>query len=302
MGRKWVVFLSGLSLVFFFGFLRTSAWAQSFSFDFGTTYVWETENKDNDTKIQRTLAWIGGKYSTPLSPDFTLTAGLSYEGQFVDYSDFRPVVFQGRVIQEGDLPENLHAIDATLALNWRWSDAWSTTFSFNPGIHSDFEDISGKDFIYQGSILFQNRLGGKNLIGFGLAYSDSFGDPLVIPLVQIRWYPTPEWYVESMLPLNLNVGYNLDSTWSVGLEGKLRGYRYRLTESAPWNEAVLKYREVQLGPFLNARLGEKVSLRLSAGVVVAQKFEFMDKDSDNTIVEGKFKNTGYVTVRLFALF
>lgn len=277
-------------------------------FDIGFTYAGESENEDSliDTEIQRTLVWLSGSAPIAIGNGHHLILGVEYKGQLVEYDDFRPVLFPpivgGNLITEDDLPEDLHALDVSIGLLWSWSEAWSTLFQFKPGIHSDFEDIDGDDLMFTGTVLAQRKFGTRNRFGLGITYSDSFGEPEVFPLGLLDWYPTEKWYVEALLPLNVDVGYKISQSISAGVEGKLQGYQYRLTEDRPWDESVLNYREVRIGPFLDATLWGNTHLRLSAGLVTAQEFEVRDEDNDDEIVDGDYENTAYATIKLYISF
>jgi hypothetical protein len=286
-----------------------SAWAQMETLlDFGATFVGESENDDDNitTEIQRTLVWARGTYPIRLQSGNAIILGAEYEGQFIDYDEVNtlptilPIV--NNLVTENDLPDDLHAVDVSLGYLHRWSEQWSTIFQFRPGIHSDFEDISGDDFVWGGMILVQKRLKGKNRAGVGVVHSDSFGDTMFFPVVLFNYYRNEQWFIESLLPMKLDAGYNVSSSFTLGLEGRLKGYQYRLTEEKPWEDSVLQYREVRVGPYVTYAFHEKAHLRVSSGVVLAQKFELNDDDNDKKLLDGDFENTGYITVKLYVPF
>ena len=74
---------------------------------------------------------------------------------------------------------------------------------------------------------------------------------------------------------------------------------YRLSEDTPWEDAVLKYREVQIGPFVDWMFHDKAHMRISAGASVGQKSEIRDDNNDHKLVDGDYKNAGYATLNLF---
>lgn len=270
----------------------------------GGTIAGTTENSDDDidSETDRKLGWAKVKHVMPLGGGKALILGLSWEGQFVNYDKFRTTSFQGSVVTEDDLPESLHSVDATVGLSWRMGENWTAMLQFVPGIHSDFEDVSSEDVIYTGSALFVRPFGNGNRIGLGISYSDAFGDPSPFPMVLIDWYPAEHWYVEGTLPTSLDAGYRFDEALSLGLEGKLKGYLYRLSEDAPWNDAVLRYREVQVGPYVDYRLFGKMHVRASAGMSVANKFEIHDDENDEKLADGDYDNAGYATATLYYTF
>lgn len=78
----------------------------------------------------------------------------------------------------------------------------------------------------------------------------------------------------------------------MGVGGLLHGYIYRL-EATPFTGQVVRYREVQIGPFLDLGLTQQIHLRVNGGVSTAQRFEFRDEPNNNTILSGNFKTGGF---------
>lgn len=233
--------------------------------------------------------------------------GVAYKGQLIEYHNFDARPLDGEKTRRKDMPNDLHALDFSLGMVWVSAQKkWVTTVQFRPGIHSDFEDIDGGDFIYTGTLLVQRVFGEKNqnMWGLGATYTDLLGKQMVIPLVRLFWYPTEHWFVELTVPVELDVGYRFSRSFSVGIEQKLQGYLYRLTEDDPWNEAVLRYREVQIGPFLDWQFGwkNKMHFRVSGGVSTFQNFEFRDRDNDKKLRDGDMKTAPYGTANFYITF
>jgi len=262
--------------------------------DIGGTFVAESENSDDEeTKIQRTVGWAKLKLPVPLKGGNALLFGLDYQSQWIGYDE----------APTNELPNTLYSLGATLGFVWAMTENWSTVVQFMPGIQSDMEDVSSEDYVFKGSLLFVRPFGKANRFGIGAAFSDAFGSPQPIPLLLIDWYPAENWFVEGLLPTDLDVGYRFSKALSVGLEGKVRGYMYRMSDDEDtWDSAVLRYTEIQVGPFVDYSLTDKLHLRASAGVSAANKFEFRDDDNDDKLVEGDFKNSGYGTLNLYWTF
>ncbi len=272
-------------------------------FDAGVTYLAPAENDDGDvdTEVQRTLAWLKGMYGFPAGERLHLIFGLEYTGQFVDYDDFAAVPGPAGLIRESDLPEELHALDFIAGLVWSVSDDWRAIFQFRPGIHSDFEDVSSDDWVYAGMALAVRGFGDnpRNRVGVGAYLGDALGRIQALPLVRLYWYPSEKWFLEGTLPLELDAGYRASKALSFGLEAALRGYQYRLTEDAPWDDAVLRYSEVRAGLFADYGFWKNLHVRLSGGAALAQTFELRDDDNDRKLADGDYENTGYLSVNLY---
>jgi hypothetical protein len=275
------------------------------------TYVGKQENKDNDidTEIQRTIISAAGQAGFPLiEKKAYFMFGVDYKGQLIGYDNYSPLVGNNVTIRHNDLPDKLHALDFSAGVVWVWSKDWLTVFRFSPGLHTDFEDISSDDWMYTGTVLAERRWGEKNKWGernrwgLGATYTDLLGKRMVIPLLRLFWYPGENCFVETTFPVDLDVGYRFSEAGSTGLEGKLQGFLYRLTEDDPWQDSVLIYRDVRVGPFVDYKVYKKAHLRLVGGLAFAQKFEIRDDDNDDKLLDGDMENTWFGTGNFYITF
>ncbi len=269
-------------------------------FDLDVTYAGESENSDdaNTTKIQRQI--VRASFTLPKKiGDNVLILGLSYTGQFIKYTDFSTKTFRGNTVTEEDLPDSLQALDISIGYLANLSNGWSTLIQFKPGLHSDFEDISGDDVMYTGMVLVQKKYDEENTLGFGVAYSDAFGEPQAFPLFKANWRISDQFKVVSLLPLKLDAIYEFNDDVNAGLQARVNGYQYRLTEEVPFENSVLKYTEIYVGPFVDMKVTEKTRLRASAGAILGQTFEIRDDDSDEVLQEGDYENSFYASIKYY---
>ncbi len=269
-------------------------------FDLDVTYAGESENSDDasSSKIQRQI--VRASFTLPKKiGDNLLLFGLSYNGQFIKYTDFQTQTFRGNTVTEEDLPDSLHALDISIGYLLSLSNGWSTLIQFQPGLHSDFEDISGDDVMYTGMVLAQKKYDEENTLGFGVAYSDAFGEPQAFPLFKANWRISDRFKVVSLLPLKLDAIYEFSDEFNAGFQARVNGYQYRLTEKVPFENSVLKYTEVYVGPFADFKVTEKTRLRASAGAILGQTFEIRDDDSDKVLQEGDYENSYYASLKYY---
>ncbi len=279
-------------------------------FDAGFTSVGTAESTEagHTTEMTRTLTWVSARLGTKLSDNTYFMYGAEYTAQFIDYNAFVPVVVRGNVVREADLPDTLHAVEVIGGLYWILSDGWSATMELRPGLYSDLKDVDRHDVIMIATGLAERRFGTNSRWGIGIAYADFPGRRLPVPILRLFWRPTTRWFVETTLPRDLDVGFRLSEEFSIGIGGRLRGYRYRLEEGEPFQEGVLKLFHVQVGPFLNYELwrGEddrfKANFRVSGGLVTAQRFKIMDRAGDQTLIKEDMKDAGYVTANFYIAF
>lgn len=272
----------------------------------GGTYTTEVRNSDAAVGVrsQRSAGWARAKVPVALGRGNAVVFGLSYESQLIGYRDFPTRIVDGTTLAQGDLPTRLHSVDASIGLVWRFAEPWSAAVNFAPGLHGDFGRLRSRDVVWGGNLMFVRLLGEErpggdtSRIGVGAAFTDRFGSPLPIPLVLLDWFPSEDWFLRGTLPLDLDVGYRLSRRSSIGLGALLRGYLYRL-EAAPFDGQVIRYRELQLGLFLDHGLTRRLHVQLNAGVATGQRFELRNEGNDATLVSGGFERGGAFRASLY---
>ena len=279
-------------------------------FDKEVTSIGTSKSADasRTTEIRRTLISVGGRLGAPLGQNTYFIYGAEYEGQMVDYNHFMPVMVGGNLTREADLPTNLHALEVIGGLHWILSGGWSATMELRPGLHSDFNEIDLDDVTFIATVLAERRYGARNRWGLGMAYTDLLGRRYPVPILRLFWYPTERWFVEATLPKDLDLGFRVSQNFTIGLEGRLRGNRYRLAEGPPFEGGVLESFQIRVGPLLNYELWRrkddrfKANFRVSGGLVTAQQFRIRDKDNDHTLLGGDLGHASYLAVNLYVTF
>lgn len=264
----------------------------------------ESSEAGDGTALQRSQAWARLNAPVALGGGAALVLGLSYEAQLIRYSGFGARQVDSLTVTQRDLPTALHAIDARVGLLWRFAERWSAAAAFTPGLHSDLGDVRGRDVVWGGSLLLVRSVGDvrpggdTNRIGLGAAITDRFGSPLLVPLLLLDWCPSGRWFVKGTLPLELEAGRRISTPLSVGLEALQKGFMYRLG-AAPFDGQVIRYREVQIGLFLDLGISERAHVRVSGGFSTGHEFELRDEGNDRTLVSGDFGSSLFARGTLY---
>lgn len=278
------------------------AWESDRIFDLNGFFIPETKFEKEDGKMDISSVEASSLMPFRASESIIGLVGFAYQGLFVQYDDldFAYVGPDGKVFTEKDLPDNLHAVDLRLGCVVALDEEFSLIAEFNPGIHSDMEDISSKDVYYQ-EVILVSYVFSESLTGMlGVGYMDTFGEPEFLPFAGVQWQISEDFILDTLLPVYFVAAYQPE-TWikMVGLRGRMSGHQFRLQEDEPWEDTVLKYRQLLVGPFVDIALGGNWVLRLEGGVAAAREFEFRDDDSTNKLYDGDLDDAGYVSASVY---
>lgn len=281
-----------------------AAWESDKGAEATYTFLPLSDLKDEDGKVRMHSVRAFATAPIPVADSVFLALRAAYQGLFVGYED---IVFsypdgKGGVFTEADLPDKLHALDAALGVGAALSDELSVYGEFQPGIHSDFEDVTSRDVYYQGGLMASWKFS-EELTGLvGVYYGDDFGEPEVFPLLGVEWQIDDDWALDLFLPEYGVFGYRAAEWLTVGLRGRLEGHQFRLSEMTPWEDTVARYEQVLAGPFLDLHFSRHVSLRLEGGIATGRTFEFRDADSSAKLYDGDLEDGGYLGVSLAGYF
>ncbi|MCX6349981.1 MAG: DUF6268 family outer membrane beta-barrel protein, partial [Candidatus Aureabacteria bacterium] len=166
---------------------------------------------------------------------------------------------------------------------------------FQPGVHSDFKDVTKKDIYYQGGVMlsydFSEELSGL----LGVFYGDDFGHPMVFPLLGVEWQIADDLALDVFLPEYAVLSYLAADWLTIGLHARLEGKQFRLSADAPWENTVACYEQVLAGPYLDIHFGKHVTLRLEGGIATMRTLEFEDDDSSAKLYDGDLKDGAYAS-------
>lgn len=208
------------------------------------------------------------------APRTVLLGGVSYGFLRFDHknwvSDTAPYV-----------PQEFHDLRLHLLLRQRLNERWAMTATVAPGLASDFQNITWKHVNVNGALVFLRRFSPDLTAGAGAAYLNDFGQPLVLPLIQVSWTPAGKDYtVEALLPRKLAVWWQYRPSVRLGLVGGVQGNHYRIGEDLPLRkDTTLKFSMATLGPAVDVAMGRGGShLGAAVGLVFARPFELRDDD------------------------
>lgn len=131
-----------------------------------------------------------------------LTAGLRFRWNLFDFDG--PDVF-------GEDLLDLYRVQIPLNYWHELNDQWKIWAGLEPGVFSDFEDISGEDFTATALVVAAYEWRPAWTLSFGGYYSRDLGDDRLLPVLGVIWRPNPHWNVSATFP-RFRVAYAPDET------------------------------------------------------------------------------------------
>lgn len=221
-------------------------------------------------EIKHTSARLEGSQTYKLDDDSALIAGLT----------MRRFDFSGSI---ADVPDTLQSIALQLGYNRTLSPQWTLRAEIQPGIYSDFEDISGDDFnapfglraVYARSREFQWL--------FGLNVDLRANNP-VMGGFGFRWQFAKEWTLLFIVP-EPRIEYAVSPELKLFAGASLRGGTFRVAEDfgrsrgrPSLDNQDVDFREISVGAGVRWQLQPRISLSASVGWMLDRRFEYEKRD------------------------
>ncbi|NJK92197.1 MAG: hypothetical protein HC904_10430 [Blastochloris sp.] len=234
------------------------------------TFVAKAEVRQGERDLGDTDAqFFGLNYvsSVPVHKNWQIRAGVNWDR------------FSFGNTPNAPLPDTLQSTALVLGVDAVLSEKWLMRLDFQPGIYSDFEDISSDDFhvpILLGfSYFVDSRL--QWIFGAGIGF---FNDIPVFPAVGVRWQFDDDWTLNGILP-KPNLVYRINEQLSASVGGELKGGSFRMSEdfgtivgNPALNNAIISYMEIRAGAGLVYQFHPAVALEADAGYMVYRRFDY----------------------------
>jgi opacity protein-like surface antigen len=210
-----------------------------------------------------------------LSPQVTsrllLHFGAEWQRFSFDVPDFAP------------LPDRLQQISAVLGLDFQLNDQWLIRAELQPGVYSDFDDVSWMD-VNSPLLLSAAYLVNPDLQWiFGLRIDPRSHYP-IIPAAGVRWKFADEWTLSAILP-QPRLEYDLNERFQIHLGADIEAGSFRMSNDFGTDEGrpeldreLLDYFSVRVGPGFSWNIRPNITVEASAGYMVYRRFEFADED------------------------
>ena len=180
-------------------------------------------------------------------------------------------------------PTDAYIVDLTVLLQRQLSSRWSLLGQVTPALKSGLEkNLVQEDFAIEGALLASRRIGSRSVLGFGVAYTTTFGAPFPIPVVQVEhegalWSEGPSWRGSALLPSTLEAWVIPARRLEVGVQVRTLGDRHHLTEDAiTLSQPYSDYFDTVVGPTVIAHLTSWLKVNVESGVSLYRQVQVTD--------------------------
>jgi len=203
--------------------------------------------------------------------------------------------------EEHKASDDLHALTYNLTVVRQFSPKWKVVTMVVPGIFTnEYESVDSQDFDIQGSILFNRILTTQSNCSFGLAYINSFGEPLLTPALGYR-LDKEKYQFNLLIPTFARFSYAINGTVSIGLSGGISGDRFHIESEVyddEYDNIIIKYSAFTLGPVVDFTLKKSLHVAIEGGLCMGlRRFEFYDGDDE--LADRNMENNVYFRTKIY---
>ncbi len=177
------------------------------------------------------------------------------------------------------LPNTLQSTAMVVGADWTMNDQWIFRIEAQPGIYSDFQDVSARDvnvpFIIGGSYLID-----KDLQWFMGVSVDLWREYPVLPGAGVRWKFAEEWTLFFVLP-KPRIQYEVNERVTLFVGANIKSGTYRVEENfgrdhgrTGLNNAIVEYTEIRTGAGVEWQALPFLNVTLEGGYVPSRTFDY----------------------------
>lgn len=239
-------------------------------FSFATPSTLSQGNRDigDMTSSHAQIRYVA---SIPVSEGIILRSGLNWDRFSFGVPDGAP------------MPNTLQSLNTIIGADIELSDNWLMRIDLDPGLYSDFYDLSFDD-VNMPITLGASYLVDKDLQWFFGVLADPRSEIPVLPGVGFRWQFADEWTLMFLLPKpRIIYSYNEQLSFFAGAEMKSGGYMVakdfgRRNGNRGLDNDRVAYREITLGGGVSWKFHPAVTLEVQGGYVVDRRFDYEQSD------------------------
>ena len=229
-------------------------------------------------------------------------AGVTLNFDYYDSSFSNPTVF-GAAAPWG----NVYRYGVSVPLAWALNSEWSLAVA--PSVDWFRESgANSSDSRTWGAVLSAVRVDpAGNRIGIGIAVYDAIEETKVFPVVVVDWRLGDRWRLINPLPAGptgpagLELDYQFDGGWSLGVGAAYRTLRFRLSDSGPVSSGVGEINGVPIFARATYDLSKQLTLHIYAGAIVGGELRVEDRNG-NLLRKDDFDTGPFVALTVTARF
>ncbi|MFC1586538.1 DUF6268 family outer membrane beta-barrel protein [Fibrobacterota bacterium] len=194
----------------------------------------------------------------------------------INYKRFS-IDYRNSPVQNPDIG-HCHALSYTAFFQDSLSPRWNMVAILTPGIASDFEgDFSRNEITFSGVFGFVRKHSKQFQLGYGVAYTHNFGNPIPMPFLYYNWNNGGKLFSEGILPTNAGLYYGLHKRVDVGALFAIGSARYHGDpDKFGVGNPQIEITEGTVSQLTRIHLTNWVHMDLEGGYAAYRKVQFLD--------------------------
>ncbi len=193
------------------------------------------------------------------------------------------------------VPDQINTLGFDAGLGYRWNNQWTFTVSAGPRFYR-LSNLGGADLGVGGMVLATCQFAPNITFAGGINYEPDRNIP-VLPAAGLHWDISPELTLDLMFPItafSYHVNQQLDLF--VGASGNFAVFRADANlgnniGQPAFNNGLGTYRDFQLGPGVEYRFWQGLSLEVQGGYSVGREIDYLRLDQTVNFKDGAFVQT-----------
>ncbi len=203
-------------------------------------------------------------------------------------------------------PAALYGINNTFVGFKSLNSKWFMVGILSSGIFSDFKNVDGDHFLFEGGVLFAKKISKNLTLGIGPIVTYAFGNPLIIPAPLVKYTSRNEKItLDVKVPQHVVLGYAFSKNFKTALAARSLYSNYSLGDDKAVNQdgksPTVVFSDLTLALESTIRLFGPVGLDVALGTTLKRTFTVDDNKGDE-LFDRNLENTFFVSAGLKAPF
>jgi hypothetical protein len=147
---------------------------------------------------------------------------------------------------------------------------WSIMAMASIGLYTDMEEITSKDFLAQGGVIFIKHFNPRLALGVGPVLSNTFGVPMVLPGIYFDWVTKGRYQLHINFPQGIEFGAKMSPAFDLKAVVELGGMTAEVNRNNI--SMLLGYQQIIAGLRPEFKLTRSLTFQLTAGTTLVRSF------------------------------
>jgi hypothetical protein len=254
-------------------------------------YTFGSDLRDSMGSVSVSRAGVGIDASGPLGDRARLSVGADFESSWYDFKD------AGDLLPSGKEPiEDAFLLRVTPGISYFLSRQLAVVGGAIVEVAGAYGADLGDSVTYGGYGGVRYQASETFAVTAGVIVKTRLeDDAIVVPLLGLNWKIDEKLSLSSE-GLGARLAAKVSPQWTVSVFGRWELREYRLEDDGAIPDGIVRDTRVPVGAGVTWSPTERVSVTLSGGVVVYQRFQFDDRDG-NGVANDRTRGAGFVGVR-----